>query len=133
MIHDPLADGRFTLRHARSARSDHAARLVPGDERLGPLPEPERLLRLARRRAVELEIRAAQPGGLHLDHDFARTGRRIWEVAHLDTAIAEEHRALHFRSSGANSRGRRSGISGQMMMAASISSMGTSMINVSFN
>src|SRR5258708_15830327 len=42
-------------------------------------------------------------------------------------------RELHFSSSGAISLGRIRGISGQMMIAASISSMGTSMIIVSLS
>src|SRR5437016_2862095 len=42
-------------------------------------------------------------------------------------------RQLHFKSSGATSLGRMSGISGQMMMAASISSIGISMIIVSLS
>src|SRR5258708_18682296 len=40
---------------------------------------------------------------------------------------------LHFRSSGAISFGRIRGISGQMMIAASMSSIGISMISVSFS
>src|SRR6267143_1452337 len=42
-------------------------------------------------------------------------------------------RKLHFSNSGAISLGRIRGISGQMMIAASISSIGTSMIMVSLS
>src|SRR5256712_2553481 len=42
-------------------------------------------------------------------------------------------RELHFSNSGAISLGRIRGISGQMMIAASISSIGTSMIMVSLS
>src|SRR4029453_3005803 len=91
MVHDALADRRLALRHAGPARRDHAARLVAADERLGGGAEAERLLRLARRRAVELEVRAAHARGLHLDHHFARPRRGIRKLAHLHLAVTEKH------------------------------------------
>ena len=62
---------------------------------LGIGAEAERLLRLARRRAVELEVRAAHARGLHLDHYFARAGRGIGEVANFDLSVAEKDRTAH--------------------------------------
>src|SRR6185503_12432669 len=95
MIHDALADRRLALRNPGPARRDHAAGLVAADERLGVGAEAERLLRLARRRAVKLEVRAAHARGLHLDHHLARAGRGIGEGPDLDLPVAEENHAAH--------------------------------------
>src|SRR5688572_29518091 len=95
VVHDPLADRRFLLRDTGAARRDHAARLVTADEGLRVGAEAERLLRLAGRRAVELEVRATQARGLHLDHHFAGAWRGIVEVADFDLPVAEEHCAAH--------------------------------------
>src|SRR6185369_17944316 len=92
MVHHALANRRLALRDARAARRDDAAGLVSGDEGFGALAQAQRLLRLARRRPVELEVRAAHARSLHLDHDFAGTRRRIREVADFDLPIAEKHR-----------------------------------------
>ena len=61
-----------------------------------------------------------------------RERARVREV--FEMACSRLHdQPRYFSNSGAMSFGRMSGISGQMMMAASISSIGTSMIIVSFN
>src|SRR5438046_5883301 len=88
MVHDALADGRFAFRHPGAARRDHAAGLVPGDERPGIAAQAERRLRSAGRRAVELEIAAAHARGLHLDHHLAGTWRRGRDNGASDPAIA---------------------------------------------
>src|SRR5882762_9713290 len=95
MIHDALADRCLAFRNARAARRDHAAGLVPTDERPGITAQAERGLRRAGRRAVELEIAAAHPRGLHLDHHLARSGRGIGEIADFDLAITEKDRSSH--------------------------------------
>jgi hypothetical protein len=64
---------------------------------------------------------------------LAVLGERLAPVAPDQVQRHREEAELHFRSSGATSLGRMSGISGQMMIAASISSMGTSMIRVSLS
>src|SRR5207302_7711613 len=94
VIHDALADGGFALGHAGAARGEHAAGLVPGDDRLRPVAQTQRRLRRARRRAVELEIAAAHAGGLHLDHDLAMAGRGVREIADLDFLVAQEYGAF---------------------------------------
>src|SRR5438128_2171264 len=76
MIHHAARGRRFALGDAGTARYHHAAGLVPSDERFTGAAQTERSLRHTRRRAVELEIRAAHARGLHLEHHFARTGRR---------------------------------------------------------
>ena len=101
MVHHALAGRRFVLRYAGTARHHHAAGLVTTDEWFAVPAKPERGLRGAGRRAVELEIRAAHARGLHLEHHFARTGRRIGEAAQLDVALAEEDDAAHAASSAA--------------------------------
>src|SRR5690349_16868449 len=95
MVHDAQPVRRFLLRDAGAARDDYAAGLVAADERLGEVAEAERLLRRARWGAVELEVRAAHARGLHLQHDLARTGRRVGEASELDLAVAEEDDAAH--------------------------------------
>jgi hypothetical protein len=90
-----LISRRLAFRYAGAARDDDSTRLMPGNERVFQVAQPERLLRFARRRAVELEVRAAHAGGLHLDHHFARPGRRVGECAQLDLAVAEEDGAAH--------------------------------------
>src|SRR5437868_4926431 len=65
------------------------------DEGLGEIAQAQRLLRSPRRRAIELEVRAAHAGSLHLEHDLAGAGRRIGEASQLDLAIAEENDAAH--------------------------------------
>src|SRR5688572_31958341 len=95
VVHHALANRRLALRDAGTARYYHAARLVAADKRLSISSQPERLLRLARRRAVELEVAAAHARGLHLDHHLARAGRRIGELAQLDLAVAEEDDSTH--------------------------------------
>src|SRR6267378_3533441 len=95
VIHDALADWCLAFRNARAARRDDPAGLVPADERLGAATEAKRCLRSARRRTVELEIAAAHPRGLHLDHHLARSGRGIGEIADFDLAITEKDRSSH--------------------------------------
>src|SRR5918994_4932621 len=95
VVHHPLADRRLALRHAGTARRDHAAGLMAADEGLGVRAEAERLLRLAGRRAVELEVRAAHARGLHLDYHLARAGRGVGKLAELDFSITEEYGAAH--------------------------------------
>src|ERR1700752_2643149 len=95
MIHDALADGRFALRLALAARGDHAAGLVPGDERFRLVAQTQRGLRRAGRRAVELEIAAAHARSLHLDQHLARAGCRVREIADLDLSVAEKYRSSH--------------------------------------
>ncbi|MCZ8101713.1 MAG: hypothetical protein O9972_27905 [Burkholderiales bacterium] len=51
--------------------------------------------RAAGRRAVVLEVGAADARGPDLEHDLARPGRGIREVAQLEPAIAEEGHTLH--------------------------------------
>src|SRR5688500_9674166 len=95
VVHDALADGGLELRYAGPARRDHAAGLVACDEGFGIAAQAERLLRFARRRPVELEIRTAHARGLHLDDDLARTRRGVGKIADFDFLVAEEHRAAH--------------------------------------
>jgi hypothetical protein len=75
---------------------------------------------------------------------FDRGERRVVErVREVDALRLEaeagrersrgEHRSAYFRNSGAKTFGTISGISGQTIIAASTSSIGTSMIIVSFS
>src|SRR5688572_29337444 len=96
VVHDALADRRLALRDAGPARHHHPAGLVAGDEGFTDTSQAKRGLRGARRRAVELEVRAAHARGLHLDHDLAGAGRGVGEAAQLDLAVAEEDDAAHY-------------------------------------
>src|SRR5947208_4308891 len=77
--HDALPDLRLRLADPWADRSDDAAGLVPGDDRLGrrgqtadrgPALWP----------AVLVQIAAAHAGSLHLDDDLAFARRRIGKV-----------------------------------------------------
>ncbi len=81
---------------------------------------------LADERFLEAELLGEQ-------HRFTILGQRAPPIPPHRVQRHGEVTELHFKSSGATSFGRMSGISGQMMMAASINSIGTSMISVSLS
>src|SRR3954453_13172896 len=78
MHHHPRAERRLALGDAGADRDHDAAGLMTGDHRAAHLAEAERLA-AALRGAIEFEIAAAHAGRLDLEHDLARTGRRIVE------------------------------------------------------
>src|SRR5262245_36454567 len=100
VVHDALTVGRIAFRHAGPARDHDAAGLVAGNERVLQLAQAQGGLSRPRRRAVELEVRAAHPGSLHLDDHLARTRRRIGKAAQLDLAVAEKGCPAHGFSYG---------------------------------
>jgi hypothetical protein len=71
------------------------------------------------------ELRVGQRTGEIDSASFEAKARRQW--------MGGEHDDAYFRNSGANILGTMSGISGQTINEASTSSIGTSMITVSFS
>ena len=91
VIHHAPADQRPI--YADAYRGDDAARLVTRDDRT-TAAEAERGGRVACR-AIGMQIAAAHPRGLHLEHDLAGFWRRIGKLLDLELAIAEEYDAPH--------------------------------------
>src|SRR5262245_11451903 len=92
----------------------------------------EHLLRLVAARMVVHRDLGAVPRE-PARHRRADAGRRSGDEHHLVLQVGDHWRtsSSYFRNSGEISFGRISGISGKMMISASIASMGTSMITVS--
>src|SRR5262249_17871993 len=91
VIHHAPADQRRI--HADAYRGDDAARLVTRDDGT-TAAEAERGGRVASR-AIGMQIAAAHPRGLHLEHDLAGSWRRIGKFLDFELAIAEEYDAPH--------------------------------------
>src|SRR3546814_906922 len=92
--HRPLPDPGLPFVDSGTDRDDHAARLVPGDDRVAG-PEAEGRRGLAGRGTVEFEIASAHAGSLDLQDHLARTRGRIRKIPQLDLPVAGEHRTLH--------------------------------------
>src|SRR5262249_24982935 len=96
--HDARANLRRALVDFAPDRGHHPAGLVTGNDWAFELAEPKRGGFLAGR-AIELQIAAAHPRRLDLDHDVVWSGRRIGKFADLQFASAKKtypaHRALH--------------------------------------
>ena len=61
--------------------------------------------RAERGAAVDVEVRAAHPGGLHRDNDLAGARHGSGNVAELQLAFAVEHNCLHAAPLGLPPRG----------------------------
>src|SRR3954471_17527343 len=95
VIHDALADAGFPLRHPHADRHDHATGLVAGNHGLGTALEAGACIAGLERSAVDVQIAAAHPRGLDLEHDVARAGRGVGKVTQLELAVTDKHHALH--------------------------------------
>src|SRR3954447_21623990 len=94
MHHDALTDFRLNFGDARPDRGDDAARLVPGDDRLGG--DRQAADRLAAfRPSVLVQVAAAHAGGLYFQDDLALAAGRVREFHHFELAVAQEHHAAH--------------------------------------
>jgi hypothetical protein len=94
MLHDALADASLLGVHARSNCRHDATWLVPGDNgRLGAQTERGRCA--AGWSAIRLEVAAAEPRSLDLEHHFACPRRRIGEVLQFELAIAHKNDTFH--------------------------------------
>src|SRR3546814_11889716 len=91
--HRPLPDPGLPFVDSGTDRDDHAARLVPGDDRVAG-PEAEGLRGLAGRGTVEFEIASAHAGSLDLQAPLARTRGRIRQLPQPDLPAPGQHRTL---------------------------------------
>src|SRR5262245_30750050 len=91
VIHHAPADQRRI--HADAHCGDDATRLVTRNDGTAAA-EAEGGGGIAGR-AIGMQIAAAHPGGLHLEHDLAGSWRRIGKFLDFELAIAEEYDAPH--------------------------------------
>jgi hypothetical protein len=91
--HHPVARLRLPWIDRAAHSDDDAARLVPADDRASQL-QPETGI-LALRRPVKLQVAAAHPRSLHLEHDILRAWARIGEGLEIHLAAADENKTSH--------------------------------------
>src|SRR6185436_2453038 len=93
MVHHPRAVRQLLFTDSGAARDDDAARLVARDHRATRASEPERRAHAAARSrcAIGVQVAAAHAGGLHLDHNFAGSRRRIRKFLQLELALAQKN------------------------------------------
>jgi hypothetical protein len=91
----PVADLDDPAVDVAADRRDDAARLVARDHRLTAVLQSQRLERRARRRPIELQVAAAHPGCLDLQHHVARAGLGIGKLDQVEGAVPREDHATH--------------------------------------
>ena len=99
VFHHTHADPRLPFADAHPDGGNHTTGLMPRDDQATLAANTESRTGSTGRRAVELEVAAAHPGRLDLQHDFAWPWRGVREVPQLEAAVAGEHNAFHFRTS----------------------------------
>ena len=85
--HHPITNRHFS--HAGTNLGDDTARLVAGDLQVC------RVAPICFGRPVVPQVAAAQAGGFHGDHDFARAGMRVRQGADLYLFISGENYSAH--------------------------------------
>jgi hypothetical protein len=94
MHHYTLTNARLACVDPRAQRDDDTARLMTGDDGIRIHGQSGRL-RPTLRSPVLMQIAAAHPGRLHLDHDVLRPRRGVIELHQFELASARKHHALH--------------------------------------
>src|SRR5271169_2645651 len=88
MLHRSHPDPRLLFGNARSNGHDLTTRFMARND--GTAPDGEAEGRGAPSSTVELEVTAAHPRSLNLQHDFAGPGLRVRELEDLELAISNK-------------------------------------------